>query len=97
VDKNLNVFFCGHILPEYARFSWILSDLVRFNQNVKECSIIMPGYYTFGHNLLDAITVTSAQIMRDYERISNLMPMLWVIQFTLIYMNQVGVLYLYNE
>jgi len=68
-----------HILPEYAKFSWILSDFLRFTQNAKEGGIIMLDYYRFGHNLIDVIIVTSTQIMREYERISFLVPMPWVI------------------
>jgi len=54
----------------------------------------MPDYYRLGHNLIDVIIVTSAQIMREYEGISLLVLLPWVIQSTLIYMNQVGILYL---
>ena len=35
--------------------------------------------------------------MRDYERLSFVVPMPLVIQSSLIYMNQVGILYLPNE
>jgi len=58
-----------HILPEYARLPPILPDFIRFTHNVKEYGIIMPDYNRIGHNPVDVIIVTSAQIMRDYERL----------------------------
>ena len=85
------------ILPEYARLPPILPDFIRFTHNVKEYGIIIPDYHRIGHNPIYAIIVTSAQIMRDYERLSFVVPMPLVIQSTLIYMNQVGILYLPNE